>query len=315
MNKFLVNYPTMESLAGKVIAASNVGADTGMVTRADIAWKTFPDGTPKLFVPDVADLRGAHVIFLMDPDLAKIFPQYAMIRMLARSGPAKITVILPYFASGTMDRVEEEGEVATAIGHARLLSSLPGTDSHKTTIAIVDIHNLSERGFFTDDVALDLLSAVPHRDLMQADGVRMNDSLGVILFPDDGALKRYRRSFDERNVAWCDKLRRDGKVVSLNLAGGTNLRGRDVLIVDDLVQSGTTLVMAAEAAHRAGATSVSAFVTHGVLPGDARHRFTAEHFRTVWITDSIPRPDDFWTGPVQRTASISRLLAKYILGL
>lgn len=314
MKKFLVNYPTMERLAGKVIATANVGAFSGQVTKADIAWKTFPDGTPKLFVPDVADLRGAHVIFLMDPDLAKIFPQYAMIRMLARSGPAKITVILPYFASGTMDRVEEEGEVATAIGHARLLSSLPGTDSHKTTIAIVDIHNLSERGFFTDDVALDLLSAVPHRDLVHADGERMRED-AVILFPDDGALKRYRRSFPKRDVAWCDKLRRDGKVVSLTLAGGADLRGREVLIVDDLVQSGTTLVMAAEAAHRAGATSVSAFVTHGVLPGNARHRFTAEHFRTVWITDSIPRPEDFWTGNVQRTASISRLLAKYILGL
>jgi len=168
MKKFLLSYPTMESLAGKVIAVANVGANAGMVTLEDISWGTFPDGTPKLFVPDIDHLRGGHVFFLMDPDLSRIFPQYAAIRMLARSGPAKVTVILPYFASGTMDRVENEGEVATAIGHARLLSSLPGTDSHKTTIAIVDIHNLSERGFFTDDVALDLLSAVPYRGLVHA---------------------------------------------------------------------------------------------------------------------------------------------------
>lgn len=185
--------------------------------------------------------------------------------------------------------MEEEGDVATAFTMARILSNIPISRGGPTSVVIYDIHALQERFYFGDNVlplfetGIPLLKQRLHQ-LPDADDV-------VIAFPDDGAWKRFHKLLDRYPMVICTKVREEDKRIVRIKEGSP--AGRHVVIVDDLVQSGGTLIECQKVLAAHGAAKVSAYVTHGVFPKQSWKRFLHKNgletaFSYFWITDSCP---------------------------
>ncbi|XP_038973585.1 ribose-phosphate pyrophosphokinase 4 isoform X2 [Phoenix dactylifera] len=153
------------------------------------------------------------------------------------------------------------------------------------------IHFLEERFYFGDDVLPCFESGIPLllqrlRQLPDADNV-------TIAFPDDGAWKRFHKQLQNFPMVVCAKVREGDKRIVRIKEG--NPEGRHVVIVDDLVQSGGTLIECQKVLAAHGAAKVSAYVTHGVFPKQSWERFLqnsseglVNSYAYFWITDSCP---------------------------
>jgi len=115
-----------------------------------------------------------------------------------------------------------------------------------------------------------------------------------LLFPDEGAFKRYSSKLNRYPIIICHKIREsDQRVVKVKEG---DVAGRHVVIVDDLVQTGATLLQCSAALRQLGAAKVSAFVTHAIFPNDSWKQFVhkqngekgAGSFQNFWISDSHP---------------------------
>lgn len=179
-----------------------------------------------------------------------------------------------------MERVDTEGQIATAKTLARTLSATPAGECGNTAFHIFDIHALQERFYFDDTVSVHLHSAI---GLIQT---RIADVLDLsVAFPDDGAHKRFGRDFPDTPKIICSKVR-DGDRRIVTVKEG-EVEGRNILIVDDLIQSGGTIRESAEKFRNMGAKSVSAYATHGVFPGNSPEGLIQSLDR-LYVTDSIP---------------------------
>ncbi|KKP84125.1 MAG: ribose-phosphate pyrophosphokinase 3, chloroplastic [Candidatus Moranbacteria bacterium GW2011_GWF1_35_5] len=109
----------------------------------------------------------------------------------------------------------------------------------------------------------------------------------AIAFPDDGAYKRFGKMFPEYPHIICNKVRMsDGEKIVTIKEGA--VEGKHVIIIDDLVQTGGTLLECREVLLHSGAKEVSAYATHGVFPKDSWKNFLPNLFSHIWITDSCP---------------------------
>ncbi|EOX93015.1 Phosphoribosyltransferase family protein isoform 3 [Theobroma cacao] len=236
--------------------AAKVAAQSQLITLQSINWRNFDDGFPNLFINNAHDIRGQHVAFLASfSSPSVIFEQLSVIYNLPRLFVASFTLVLPFFPTGSFERMEEEGDVATAFTMARILSNIP------------------------------LLKQRLHQ-LPDAEKI-------VVAFPDDGAWKRFHKLLDHFPMVICTKVREGDKRI-VRLKEG-NPAGCHVVIVDDLVQSGGTLIECQKVLVAHGAAKVSAYVTHGVFPKRSWERFTPKNdegsekgFAFFWITDSCP---------------------------
>ncbi|KAG9447510.1 hypothetical protein H6P81_013638 [Aristolochia fimbriata] len=273
--------------------ARKVAAQSDCIQLQSINWRSFPDGFPNLFINNAKDIRGHHVAFLAAfSSPCVIFEQLSVIFALPRLFVASFTLVLPFFPTGSFERMEEEGDVATAFTMARILSNIPISRGGPTSIVIYDIHALQERFYFGDQVLPCFETGIPLlkqrlHELPDADNVS-------VAFPDDGAWKRFYKQLQHFPMVVCTKVREGDKRI-VRLKEGSAV-GRHVVIVDDLVQSGGTLIECMKVLFAHGASKVSAYVTHGVFPNKSWERFTHNNkedseksFTYFWITDSCPR--------------------------
>jgi ribose-phosphate pyrophosphokinase len=274
---YLFHCPQMAHLAAEITAGIHE------ITRGEILWRDFVDGFPNLEIRHARRLRNQPVFFLASFDTpAEIFKQLAVIYELPRLFIRSLCVILPFYPTGTMERVEKEGQIATASTLARMLSAAPISKSGPLQIVIYDIHALQERFYFENSVIPRLESAIP---LLKKRIQGLPDL--TIVFPDQGAWKRFGGFFDHYPTVVCHKVR-DGDKREVQIKEG-DPRGRQALIIDDLVMTGGTLRECQKALIKAGARAVSAYVTHGVFPAESWRKFTAAGFTHFWVTDSCPR--------------------------
>lgn len=272
----ILTCPQMHALGKKLCAGNN------LFQLEEIQWKNFKDGFPDLKIMGASELSNRHVIFLSSlENPSEIFRQLAVIYELPRLAVKSLKVVLPYFPTGTMERVDEEGEIATASTLARMLSMIPGTMSGPVQILIYDIHALQERFYFSDEVIPRLETAIP----LLLERIRGMKNVAVA-FPDEGAWKRFGRMFKGYPLITAHKIRdRDGRKVIIKEGDPS---GKHVIVVDDLVMTGGTLLKCRQALMDSGAKEVSAYVTHGVFPDDSWQRFVDQGFSRFWITDSCP---------------------------
>lgn len=276
MRKILFYYPDMRELALEIARRSS------LVYLSEIIWDRFEDGYPNIFIKYVEELRGSDVTFLASFESPRtIFEQLAVIRAIPRYGAGALRVVLPYFP-GTMDRVDEEGQIATAKSLARELEAIPLCRGNgPAELVIFDIHALQERFYFNDNVVPRCVSAL---DLL-IEKLQRQASVAVA-FPDEGAAKRFGRKLAAFPQIICTKVR-DGDKRVVTIKEGDSV-GKHIVIVDDLVKTGGTLLECKRALYLAGASHVSAYVTHGVFPQESWKRFLDVGFRHFWMTDSCP---------------------------
>ncbi|GJZ23421.1 ribose-phosphate pyrophosphokinase 4 [Tanacetum coccineum] len=147
---------------------------------------SFDDGFPNLFINNAQDIRGQHVAFLASfSSPAVIFEQLSVIFALPRLFVASFTLVLPFFPTGSFERMEEEGDVATAFTMARILSNIPVSRGGPTSLVIYDIHALQERFYFGDHVLPLFEIGMP---LLKRRLYQLPDAVNVVIaFPNDGA--------------------------------------------------------------------------------------------------------------------------------
>lgn len=295
----IVCHQEMKTLVKKMELDISRIANNSYKSKVDIRldaiqWNVFEDGYPNIFIKDVEDFTDKHVIFIgsfYSP--AIIFEQISVLYMLPKCSIRSLTFVLPYFNTGTMERVDTEGQVATAVAMARLLSAIPLSSMGPSRLLTFDIHALQERFYFSDNVIPKLASAMP-RFLEVIQQLNQGSSISIA-FPDEGAYNRFRVYFEDFPVIRCIK-RRHGAEREVTIVDG-NPEKRHVIIVDDLINTGGTVRRCIACMKTAKASKVSVFVTHAVFPKDSWKRFVKspenEHVPdTFWVTDSLPHASE-----------------------
>ncbi|CAO2166233.1 unnamed protein product [Urochloa humidicola] len=285
-NVLLFYCEEMRELAQQVVARNDD------IELRSISWRTFADGFPNLFISNAHSIRGRHVAFLASfSSPSVIFEQLSIIYALPKLFISSFTLILPFFPTGTSERMEDEGDVATAFTLARILSNIPISRGGPSSLVIFDIHALQERFYFGDSVLPCFESGIP---LLKSRLQELPDSHNItIAFPDDGAWKRFYKQLQHFPMVVCNKVREgDQRIVRIKEG---DPRGRHVVIVDDLVQSGGTLIECQKVLAAHGATKVSAYVTHGIFPNNSWEKFQPDNgegpehgLSHFWLTDSCP---------------------------
>ncbi len=262
-------------------------------------WGHFPDGEPDVVIGGVQKIHGAHVVFLANfsANNGSIMEQIGLMYAMSHYGAYSLTVVIPYFP-GTLDRVDVPGRLVWSKTLARMLSAIPPCfGAGPARIVIYDIHAQQTQLTFGDGVACVFLDALQHDHGVfhglwrQLESWSTLDNPPLICFPDAGARKRYEYLARGKPTIVCEKRRGSGNERELHVVDG-DPGGRIVLIVDDLVMSGRTILECARLMRERGARCVDALCVHGVLPSDAVERINAaspQYLSTLHVTDTIPR--------------------------
>jgi len=302
----LISSTRLMPLARQICAASPD------ITLAEVDWNRFPDSMPNTFVHDASALKKAHVSFLASCDVdSVIFEQVSMMYQLAAMKLQSLKIFLPYFPTGTMERIDDIGQVPTAWTLAQMISGIAPAGPGPVPLYIWDIHALSNRHFFGPNIAPIFKSGVKVlREMLMGRDVS-------IAFPDDGAYKRFKRMFlkDERDeksgyvfpIIICGKTRvGDKRIVAIKEG---EAKDRDVIIVDDLAHSCGTEISCKDALYAAGAKAVYAYVTHGVFDGDSEKKLISTGFHRVYLTESCPKANQLiGTGPFERVSIVPKMI-------
>ncbi|SDR34256.1 ribose-phosphate pyrophosphokinase [Pseudovibrio sp. Tun.PSC04-5.I4] len=227
-----------------------------------------------------------------------------IIDALRRSSARRITAVVPYFGYARQDR---KSAPRTPIS-AKLVSNLI-THAGADRVLTLDLHAAQIQGFF--DIPTDNLYGAP---VMTRDIKERYDTTNVmVVSPDVGGVVRARALAKriEAPLSIVDKRRdKPGESEVMNIIG--DVSGYDCVLVDDIVDSGGTLCNAADALLAAGAKSVTAYITHGVLSGGAVARVSASKLKELVITDSIEPTAAVEAAPNIRTISIAPLIGEAI---
>jgi ribose-phosphate pyrophosphokinase len=274
------------------------------LTKAHI--RRFADN--EVFVVIEENVRGEDVFVVQStsyPANDNLMELLICIDALARASARRITAVMPYFGYARQDR-KTGGRTPIS---AKLVANLI-TRAGADRVLTMDMHSGQIQGFF--DIPTDNLLPTPlmATDLRQRE--RRTDEL-MIVSPDVGGVARARSLAERLNadLAIVDK-RRSGPGVSevMNIIG--DVKDRRCLLFDDIVDSAGTLCNAAQALIDAGATSVSAYVTHGVLSGGAVERVSGSALTELVITDSIEATDQVAACSKIRQVTCANLIGEAI---
>jgi len=221
---------------------------------------------------------------------------------LKRASANRITAVLPYFGYARQDRKDQPRVPITAKLIANLLSR-----AGATRVLTIDLHAGQIQGFF--DIPLDHLYAV--NAFVEYFEKKNIDNL-VVVSPDVGGIKT-ARAYSKRfnaSLAIVDKRRIDDNDAEvMNIMG--EVRGKNIIIVDDIVATAGSLVEAANALKKAGACDIYATVTHAVLCGPAIERISVSPIKELIVTNTIPVEAQKMNGKIE-VLSVAPLLASAI---
>jgi ribose-phosphate pyrophosphokinase len=261
----------------------------------------------EIFVEIQENVRGSDVFILQStsyPANDHLMELLIITDALRRASARRITAVVPYFGYARQDR---KSGSRTPIS-AKLVANLI-THAGADRVMTLDLHAGQIQGFF--DIPTDNLYASPVmvRDIRE----RFDLSKVMVVSPDVGGVVRARGLAKRINtpLAIIDKRReRPGESEVMNVIG--EVAGYTCILVDDIVDSGGTLVNAADALLATGAKEVYAYITHGVLSGGAAARITASRLKELVITDSIQPTEAVLKSPNIRTLTIATLIADAI---
>ena len=262
-----------KSLAGKIANAFGAKLNKSSIIE-------FSDGE---FEPSFDEtVRGADVFLIQSttPPSDNLMELLLMIDAAKRASAANIIAVMPYFGYARQDK---KGKPRVPIG-AKLVANLlsaAGVDR----IMTMDLHADQIQGFF--EVPVDHLYA---SELFIEDITNLNLPNLIIASPDMGGSKRanaYAKILNS-GVVVCYKERKQANVIGeMKILGDVN--GKDVVIIDDMVDTGGTLTKAADLMMESGATSVRAYCIHGILSGTAYERLDNSSIAELVITNTIPK--------------------------
>jgi ribose-phosphate pyrophosphokinase len=261
----------------------------------------------EVFVEIHENVRGEDVFILQStsfPANDNLMELLILTDALRRSSARRITAVVPYFGYARQDR---KSTPRTPIS-AKLVANII-TEAGVNRVITLDLHAAQIQGFF--DIPTDNLYSAPvmTRDIQE----RYANRSVMIVSPDVGGVAR-ARAIAQRigaDLAIVDKRRpKAGVSEVMNIIG--DVRDQCCILIDDIVDSGGTLVNAAEALLKQGAIEVSAYITHGVLSEGAAERIAASKLKELVVSDSIAETDSVRAAANIRRVSIAPLIGEAI---
>lgn len=266
----------------------------------NIDYQRFSDGEMSPFISE--SVRG-HDVFIIQSTFApadNFMELLLMIDAARRASAENVNVVIPYFGYARQDR-KDKPRVAIAAKLIANVLSAAGADR----IMTCDLHADQIQGFF--DIPVDHLDGsyifVPYLKSLQLPNI-------MFATPDVGGIKRARSfaKFFDSDLAVCDKHRKEAnRIDSMRLIG--EVEGKDVVLVDDLVDTAGTICRAAALLKEKGARTVRAVCTHAVLSGNAYINIGQSVLEELVVSDTLPMRE---TSPKIRVLTVSDLFAKAI---
>jgi ribose-phosphate pyrophosphokinase len=265
----------------------------------------FSDG--ESFVEIGENVRGVDAFVVQStctPTNDNVMELLIMVDALRRASAGSITAVVPYYGYGRQDRKVAPRTPITS----KLVADLMQTAGVGRVVS-VDLHAGQIQGFF--NIPFDHLYAMP---VFLEDYLKKRfDHSAVFVSPDAGGVER-TRAYSKRlgaSLAIVDKRRERANVSEVvNLIG--EVKGKDCIIIDDIIDTAGTLCGAAQALAEKGAKKVVACASHGVLSGPAVQRIAESPLAEVVVTDTIPLSDEAKACPKIKQLSIARLLGEAI---
>jgi ribose-phosphate pyrophosphokinase len=300
-----------------MIRALTIFSGTSNRELADAIWKyveippgrievtKFSDGESYVEVGE--NVRGVNCFVVQStsaPVNHNLMELLIMIDALKRASAGSIIAVLPYFGYARQDRKVRPRTPISAKLVANLITAA-GADR----VLSIDLHAGQIQGFF--DIPVDHVYAMPiFIDYLRP---RFSGANTVVVSPDAGGVER-ARAYSKRldvSLAIIDKRRSAPNVSEvMHLIG--DVKGKDAIIVDDMIDTAGTLVQAARAVMEAGARSVQASASHGVLSGPAIQRIEDSPLSEVIITDTIPLTEMGRQCKKIKVLSVARLLGEAV---
>ena len=267
--------------------------------------KKFSDG--EIYIEINENIRGNSIFIIQSvsyPANDNLMELLLCIDALKRSSAKNITAVIPYFGYARQDR---KVVPRTSIS-AKLVSNLI-TNAGADRIVTVDLHAGQIQGFF--DIPVDNLFSTPifSRHIKK----NINKKNLICVAPDVGGVERARALGKMLNIglAIIDKRRpTPSKSQVMNVIG--NVKGKICLIVDDIIDSGGTIINAAKALKERGAKEVHVYVTHGVLSGEAVEKIKKSHIKNLVLTDTIDNDTKVKNAKNIHVLTISNLIGEAI---
>ena len=267
--------------------------------------KRFADG--EIYIEINENIRGNSVFVIQstsNPANDNLMELLLIIDALKRSSAKNITAVIPYFGYARQDRKVVPRTSISAKVVANLL-----TNAGASRILTVDLHAGQIQGFF--DMPVDNLFTTPlfARYIKK----KLKKKNLICVSPDVGGVQRTRglATKIDADLAIIDKRRpAPGKSRVMNIIG--DVKGKTCIIVDDIIDSGGTIVNAVAALKKSGAEDVYVFTTHGVLSGDAVKKIQSSKIKKLVITDSIDNSKKIKNHGKIEVLSISNLMAEAI---
>jgi ribose-phosphate pyrophosphokinase len=284
-------------LAERICEHLNIRLGEANVTR-------FPDGEVRVKIEE--DVRGAD-IFVVQPTCPPVndnlMELVLLIDAFRRASAERITAVVPYFGYARQDR-KDEGRVPIS---AKLVSNMI-VQAGASRVLALDLHAAQIQGFF--DIPVDHLYASP---VLSRYFRRLDIRDLVVVAPDVGS-SRLARGYAKRlnaGLAIVDKRRVSDRVTEvMNVIG--DVKGKGVLLIDDMISTGSSITQAAKTVHDLGAKEVYLAATHALLCGNAMALLDAAPVEAVVVTDTIPL-SEAKQRPSLRVLSVARLLGEAIL--
>ncbi len=253
------------------------------IDLVNIEISKFPNGEKRIWIKE--EVRGENIIFvqsLSDPTDERIIEFLLISDALERAGARHVNAVIPWMGYSIQDKVFREGEPLAAKVIASLISH-----GYIKRVFLLDLHNSSIPGFYS--IPTHHLSAIQ----LFIDHVKKNMNLKecIVASPDFGGLKRARVFATDLGLELTniDKFRdlHTGKVEAKGVHG--DVEGKEVLVFDDFINSGSTVESCAEILKKSGAKAVHFFATHGIFANNGQERVQNSMIDTVIVTNSIPQ--------------------------
>jgi ribose-phosphate pyrophosphokinase len=285
------------------LLAARIG-ETLDVPLTDTRLRHFPDGEINVKIED--SMRG-HDVFVIQPTSPPVNDHYMelfiILDALRRASAGRVTAVVPYYGYARKERKTQPREPISAKLMANFIT-LAGADR----LLLFDLHAEAIEGFF--DVPTDHLS--PHR-IFSEHLKTLNLKNMTVVAPDAGGGRRAEAVANDLGapIAFGYKRRVDEDSVEVIAISG-DVRGRDCVVVEDIITTGGTIMKLAAALRTQGANRILIAATHAILTGDAMERLKKADVEEVIVTDTVPiAPEKM--GPPLKVLSVAPLLAEAII--
>lgn len=301
--------PLLFSIASYLYLQKQI-LDLGGFEQGEVEVETFPDG--ERYQRILSDVEGRNVILLggtpTDTDTLEL---YDLASAVSKYGAKTLTLVIPYFGYSTMERALKKGEVVTAKTRATLLSSIPKIGS-RITFILLDLHTEGLPHYFEGDVQATHLYC---KEVIIDTCIQTAGKDFILACTDAGRAKWVESLANDMgvNAAFVFKRRVSDKETMVT-GISADVVGKTVIIYDDMIRTGGSLINAAKSYKEAGASRIFAITTHGLFTNNALERLQeSKLFEKVFSTNTHPNTQKLLDNPFLELKSVAKIIHKKIL--